>query len=1018
MAHSTIVRSYWFSDVESSTRMWEQHPDAMAEAIARHDTIVRGSVEGNGGTIVKTTGDGLMAVFERPVDAVLAGIQAQQRLQDQTWGETGPLRIRIGMHVGEAQRRGGDYFGPAVNRAARIMAAGHGGQILLSSVVAEAIDALLPPDVQLRDLGQHRLKDLAEPLRLYQIVAPGIPDAFPPLATLDRRPNNLPTQPSIFLGRDAELRALRALIDKRIRLITLIGPGGAGKTRLALQAAADQMDRFDDGLFFVNLAPERDPNGVFSALVRAVGLDGMREAPPLDALKSGLAGKRMLLLLDNFEQVIAAASGLTELLGACAGITALVTSREALRVRGEQLFTVPPLSLPSTPGDAAPTVGSALQSEAVRLFVERGVEARPDFAITNENVSAIVSICRHVDGLPLAIELAAARLKLFSAAELDERLEHRLDVLRGGPRDVPDRQRTLRNTIAWSYELLSPEERLVFEGFSVFSGAQLDDVEQVAATISAFSAVDIVDGMQSLVDKSLLRSIDGAGAKRWFSMLETIREYAIERLNERPELADEIRRRHAEHYADLARDLRPVLAGPERNPRLAELSQELGNLREAWRYWLKADNVARLYDLLDTLWVLHDARGWYRGVVDLADDLLSALSMKPESTDVVRDKIALQTSVARALLSVRGYTAETEAAFAKAMKMSSATGELPQQFPVLRSLASLYLLRMEVDKAREVGRKLLSIADQQKDGSLQVDANLVAGVAVAYSEGIEPGLQHLDKAIASFDAKTAVSKRFRLGPNSGVVSLTTSALLLWMHGFPDRAKERANRAERVSRELEHPNTRAYALHHVALLDLYRQDMRAVSERTLELLQIANANDYPIWRALALVLQGLARMSFGESHEGLAQVEHGIELYKGETTPPVFWPLVLNLLATAYGMAGRVNDGLVRAEEALSFLAPEDPARCDVMIVRGDLLAAAPGRSIEEVADIYEQTVRMAQLRRFRMAQLRATTRLAKMRRGPDADMSARDALAAIYGAFTEGFDTPDLVAARTVLDTG
>jgi len=769
-------------------------------------------------------------------------------------------------------------------------------------------------------------------------------------------------------------------------------------------------------VFFVNLAPERDANGVFSAVSRAVGLEAFGDAPPLETLKAGLAGKRMLLLLDNFEQAMDAATGLAELLAACAGIAAMVTSREALHVRGEQVFAVPALSLPPLTEATAPTVESALQSEAVRLFVERAAESRPDFAITPDNVSAIVSICRRVDGLPLAIELAAARLKVFSPAELDNRLKGRLNLLRGGPRDLPDRQRTLRNTIEWSYELLGSEERLLFEALAVFSGAHVEDVEGVTATLDAFSAVDIIDGMQSLVDKSLLRSSDRAGGKRWFSMLETIRDYASERLHERRELVDAIRERHAAYFARLARDLRPALAGPDRKSTLAELSQELGNLREAWRYWLQANDVARLYELLDTLWVLHDARGWYRGVVDLADDLLRALSMKPDSAELTREKIALQMSVARALMSMRGYTAEVEAAFTKAMKMSGAAGELPQQFPVLRSLASLYTLRGEFNKSREIGRELLAIADRQEDNGLRVDANLVAGMAAANSESIDRGLPHLDKAIALFDVKTAGSRRLQLGPNPGVIALTSSALLLWITGFSDRATSRAARAELVSRELDHPSTRAYALHHVALLDLFRQDMRAVSERAAESLRIANANDYPIWRALALLLQGLARISFGEIKEGLAQVEHGMELYKGETTPPVFWPLVLNLLATAYGMAGRVSDGLARADEALSFLAPDDWMRCDGMIVRGDLLTAFPGTSNDEAVGQYEQTVQLAQQHGLRMAELRAATRLVKLQRDTGAEARARTLLNAVYGSFTEGFDTPDLIDARTVLD--
>jgi hypothetical protein len=390
--------------------------------------------------------------------------------------------------------------------------------------------------------------------------------------------------------------------------------------------------------------------------------------------------------------------------------------------------------------------------------------------------------------------------------------------------------------------------------------------------------------------------------------------------------------------------------------------------------------------------------------------------MKPESAEYTREKIALQMSVARALMAMRGYTAEVEAAFTKAIGMSGAAGELPQQFPVLRSLASLYTLRGEFNKSREIGRELLAIADRQKDDSLQVDANLVAGMAAANSESIDRGLPHLDKAISLFDVKTAGSRRLQLGPNPGIIALTSSALLLWITGFPDRAKARAAQAELASRELDHPSTRAYALHHVALLDLYRQDMRAVSERAAESLRIANANDYPIWRALALLLQGLARMSFGESKEGLAQVEHGMALYKGETTPPVFWPLVLNLLAAAYGMAGRVDDGLARADEALSFLAPDDWMRCDGMIVRADLLTMLPGAPHDEAAGLCEQTVRLAQLHGLRMMELRAATRLVKLRGNSGAGASARNTLNAVYSSFTEGLDVPDLAAARAALN--
>ena len=423
--------TYLFSDVEGSTQLWERHPEGMQGALARHDAILRAAVEGCGGTVVKTTGDGLMAVFGSAPDAITASLAAQEGLRDEPWGETGPLRVRMGMHVGEAQTRGGDYYGTAVNRAARVMAAAHGGQVLLSVPIAELVAGSLPDDVRLRDLGTHRLKDLAGPEHLFQLVRLGLPDTFPPLATLDVRPNNLPTQTSAFLGRVALLGELRGLLDaEQARLVTLTGPGGTGKTRLALQAAAEQVDRFEDGVFFVDLSAEREADGAYAAIVRTVAIAGFGDDPPLEVLKRGLRERQLLLVLDNFEQVVDAATGLAELLGHCPRVTALVTSRAALRMRGERLFPVPPLTLPA--GDGAVSLEDALASESVQLFVERAISLRPDFRLTDENAADVAAICRRLDGLPLAIELAAARITLFSAGELRSRLNERLDVLQGG----------------------------------------------------------------------------------------------------------------------------------------------------------------------------------------------------------------------------------------------------------------------------------------------------------------------------------------------------------------------------------------------------------------------------------------------------------------------------------------------------------------------------------------------------------------------------------------------------------
>ena len=374
------MQTFLFTDIEGSTRLWEEHGDAMAAALARHDEILNAAVGGAGGSVLKTTGDGLIAVFDSVTDGVSAAIDGQRSLDEEQWGPTGPLRVRMGVHSGDTESREGDYFGPAMNRAARIMAAGHGGQVLVSGTAASA--GSLPPGVQLRDLGMHRLKDLNEPEHLYQVVHDALRSEFPAPKTLDGRPNNLPQQATEFLGREDELEAIHLMLGSpTTRLLTVTGPGGAGKTRIGLQVAAEQLDRFPDGVFFVDLSAERDPDTVFDAIARALDIPVSGGSDSLEVLESRLRDSRMLLVLDNFEQVTAAAVGLSELLQHAPGIKVLVTSRETLRVRAEKVFPVPPLSLPH-PEDAPPVIA---ESESVRLFTDRARAVRPDFSVTEDN---------------------------------------------------------------------------------------------------------------------------------------------------------------------------------------------------------------------------------------------------------------------------------------------------------------------------------------------------------------------------------------------------------------------------------------------------------------------------------------------------------------------------------------------------------------------------------------------------------------------------------------------------------
>ena len=999
---SSEALTFVFTDLESSTRLWEEFPDAMKAAVERHDAILRVAVEGCRGRVVKLTGDGLMAIFPSPADGVEACLEAQRALRDEAWGEPGPLRVRMGMHAGEAQQRGGDFYGPAVNRAARITSAAHGGQVLLSALAAELAGRRLPAEAGLRDLGEHRLKDLSGPERIFQLLHPALASDFPPLATLGRRPNNLPTLASEFLGREAQLAAIRDLLEaSAVRLVTLTGPGGIGKTRLALQAAADQIDRFEDGVYFVDLSDVRHSDGVFEAVVRAVGLAGTRDERLLEAVKEQLRAKRVLLLLDNFEQVMDAADGVADLLQHCSELKVLVTSREALRVRGEHLLPVPPLDLPAGSATVL-SAEAASDHDAVRLFVERAREARPGFALADDNAAAVAEICARLDGLPLAIELAAARLSLFSPDQLRDRLRTRLELLGRGPRDLPTRQRTLHSTIEWSYQLLDAEERTMLQLLSVFSPTRVEAVEAVVARVAPLGDVDVVDRLASLVDKSL---VQGGGQR--LSMLGTIRDYAAEQLEQESELAEEARQAHASYFSDFVGARRDHLHGPERGDTLTELEIELGNLLTAWRFWVGAGELGQLEQLLDGLWVLHDARGWYQGAIELTNDLLGVLSAAPSTPERAREEITLRTSLARGLLALRGYTPEVEQAYVGALALSKQTGELPRLFPVLRSLATYHLYRTEHEKAASIGRELLDLAETQDDAGLQVEGHLVLGAGLAFSGDIATGVEHLERAIGLFDPRRHQPGPLRLGPSAGVAAHTTTAFLSWLLGYPEHAVDRAARAVELARQLSHPFTLAYTLFHVGVFDLWRREPRLVQERASAVLAVAQEQDYEIWRALGLILDGATTAVLGSPDEGLARMDRGIDLYRGLKTPPVFWPLLLSIRAGGCALGGRPNDALRLIEEAIESVGESDLQYPEFALLEGEVLLSL-GDS-EGAHGRFQSAFGVAGSLGLRMPQLRAATKLSRTR--SEATTLVRD----VYGTFTEGFETHDLVEARAVL---
>jgi predicted ATPase/class 3 adenylate cyclase len=575
--------TFLFTDLEGSTRLWEEHPEAMKAALARHDELVRGAIEEHGGSIVKTTGDGAHAAFATAEAAVRAALGAQLALRDEPWPETtGPLRVRIGLHTGSAELRDGDYYGSAANRAARVMAVAHGGQVLCSQATADLVRDVLAEGTGLVDLGEHRLRDLSRPERVFQVAAVGLHAEFGPLRSVDALPGNLPVQLSSFVGRDQEIDRIAAAFDGA-RVVTITGVGGVGKTRLAVQVAAELLPRYQHGAWLCELAAATDAETMTQVIAATLGVRPRPETTLEGSIVEYLRGRTLLLVLDNCEHLLDAAGRIAEgIVRECPHVQVLATSREGLAVEGERAWPLRSLTLPEAGATASGETGAATASAAVQLFVDRAAAARPGFALDRANAVVVSDICRRLDGMPLAIELAAARVVAMSPAEIAGLLDERFRLLTGGRRTAVERHQTLRAAVDWSYSMLSEVEQRAFERLGVFSGT----FDATAAThVVAGDGVEVwdaIDALASLVSKSMVVADEtGEGTTR-YSMLETLRQYARERLEETGD-SDRWRRRHAEHYAALAEEAGPALYGPDELVWRRRLHADLDNLRAASR---------------------------------------------------------------------------------------------------------------------------------------------------------------------------------------------------------------------------------------------------------------------------------------------------------------------------------------------------------------------------------------------------------------------------------------------------
>jgi len=579
--------TFLFSDIEGSTQPWESRRDAMQDALARHDALIRANIMDHEGVVFKTVGDAFCAVFPTAPSAVAAALGCQRTLVKEDWSAVDGLSVRMAVHTGDAHERDGDFFGPALNRVARLLAIGHGGQVLVSGVAAELAQSGLPSEVVLRDLGMHRLRDLAHPEQVFQLNAPDLPSEFPALRSLESLPNNLPLQVTSFVGRDAELSEIKNVLTKT-RLLTLFGAGGVGKTRAAVQLGADLLDSYPEGVWFADLSSISDPELVPAALASALNLQESSDKSAAQTLVAAIKNNQMLVILDSCEHVVAAAAKLADtLLHGCPKLKVVATSREALGIGGEAVHRMPSLACPQSNEHIA--AQAAMQYGAIALFAERARAADSKFQLTDENVPIVADICRRLDGIALAIELAAPRVKVLNLKTLAERLNERFRILTGGSRTALPRQQTMRALIDWSYDLLSQKEQQLFRMSAVFAGGWTLEAASAVCAVGDVEDFEVLDQLAALVDKSLVQ-VEFSESSQRYRLLESTRQYGVEKLSSAGERSGALRR-HAEYFAEIASAAARAFISTPTYALRSQLEPELDNFRTAltWSLGEKAD---------------------------------------------------------------------------------------------------------------------------------------------------------------------------------------------------------------------------------------------------------------------------------------------------------------------------------------------------------------------------------------------------------------------------------------------
>lgn len=852
--------TFLFTDIEGSTKLAQTNSESYNDSLEKHHDLMDKIICANNGFVFKLIGDAFCASFENAEDAVRAAVSAQTELNTVDWGES-VIKVRMGIHTGNAEWNEKDYMGyMTLARTNRVMSLAYGGQILISHDSVDHIgEALLQP-INFRDFGERRLKDLIQPMRLYQIISPVIPSEFPPLKTLDARPNNLPVQLTSFIGRDRELSELKNLC-LGTRLLTLLGPGGTGKTRLALQAGADLIDEFANGVWIAELASINDKPGLLQAIMKALNIEEHGQRTMEESIALFLKDKELILILDNCEHVINECAALAEyLLGQTDKLRIIATSRESLKCSGEQSYIIPSLAHPDRTEKLSPE--SLMQYESVRLFVERTLLVNPKFRVSNENASALSEVCSRLDGIPLAIELAAAKMKVMSVEKLNSRLDDRFRLLTSGKRTALPRQQTLKALIDWSYDLLPDEEKILWKRLSVFSGGfSLEAAEEVCSD-DDLDEFGILDSINNLAEKSILIFDDSAER---YKMLETIHQYGSELLIVDKAELDALRMKHLKYFETFSRQQNVLFRTPEQAGAFDRIEADHGNIQSALSYSFESGDyvtTAEIASLVSYVWII---RGYLFIGNSWFDKLLAHENEIPKKTFS-----GLLDRAGGLKLHLSAYD-ECERLYEKSLLIKEELGDKEGIMLSLNRLGPIKARKGEYQKAGLMFEQFLSMVRELDMKSSLPNAlnNLI--LLELYTGAYEMAHLHIEESLQVCQECGNLQELYFANRNA--------AKLAFALGDIERSIEFHNKALLLSREISYKSGISVTLTEMAQALILKNDPASAKLKLEESLMLAKESDEKICIAMSLI--GLGELSEAESDDTSAANYFGeaLKLYR-------------------------------------------------------------------------------------------------------------------------------------------